>query len=52
LESAIQQAAMRESIDKYMSEAKSTNLNTFLDNIQNIGKEMDAIREAKKTMEA
>jgi hypothetical protein len=52
LESAIQQAAMRESIDKYMSEAKSTNLNTFLDNIQNIGREMDAIREAKKTMAA
>lgn len=52
LESAVQQAAIRESIDKYISEAKSTNLNTFLENIQNIGREMDAIREAKKTTEA
>lgn len=52
LESAVQQAAMREAIDKYISEARSTNLNTFLDNIQNIGREMDAIREAKKTMAA
>lgn len=52
LESAVQQAAMREAIDKYISEARSTNLNTFLDNIQGIGREMDAIREAKKTMAA
>lgn len=50
--SAIQQAAMREAIDQYISESNSANATTLLDNIQNIGREMDAIREAKKTMAA
>jgi hypothetical protein len=43
---------MREAIDQYISESNSANITTLLDNIQNIGREMDAIREAKKTMEA
>ena len=51
-QSAVQQAAMREAIDQYISESNSTNLSTFLDNIQGIGREMDAIREAKKTTAA
>lgn len=51
-DSAYKQAAMRELIDQYISESNSTNATTLLDNIQNIGREMDAIREAKKTMEA
>lgn len=52
LDSAYKQAAMRELIDQYISESNSTNATTLLDNIQNIGREMDAIREAKKTMAA
>lgn len=52
LDSAYKQAVMREAIDQYISESNSANATTLLDNIQNIGREMDAIREAKKTMEA
>lgn len=52
LDSAYKQAAMRELIDQYISESNSTNVTTFLDNIQGIGREQDAIREAKKTMAA
>lgn len=52
LDSAYKQAAMRELIDQYISESNSTNATTFLDNIQGIGREMNAIREAKKTMAA
>lgn len=52
LDSAYKQAAMREAIDQYISESNSANATTLLDNIQNIGREMDAIREAKKTMGA
>jgi hypothetical protein len=43
---------MREAIDQYISESNSANITTLLDNIQNIGREMDAIREAKKTTAA
>ena len=52
LDSAYKQAVMREAIDQYISESNSTNATTFLDNIQGIGREQDAIREAKKTMAA
>lgn len=39
LESAVQQAAMREAIDQYISTANSTNVSNFMESLQNIGRE-------------